>query len=289
MLSIVVDSTAMLTRAEAQSLGATLVSNTYDVDGSPVVETFMDENGDYDTPLREGRLTESHAATAAAFRAAFEPPVTAGSDVLCITLSSRLAGVYRNACKAADSLRPSLEEGGPRIAVLDSLSGFSNIEYLARRARELSEAGRSFEEVLDNLMVMREQQSICFSVLTTEKLRAAGRLSMLPQSVNAMLNRLPVLTMREGAIACIAMARGVDVAAQEMVSQVPADANDLVLAHYGARGPLVVELLKATRAAFPRARVRVKDGGPVLSSNLDLGAASIAWGPVPSDGAKETA
>ena len=125
---------------------------------------------------------------------------------------------------------------------------------------------------------MRLRQGICFSVLSVEPLHSAGRLSMLPQSVSTTINRLPVLTIRDGAIACAAVARGTDVAAHEMVKQVPAGADDLTLA---ARGPLVVELFRATREAFPQARV--KDGGPVLSCNLGAGAASISWAPVPTE------
>lgn len=287
MLAIVADSTAMLTRAEATELGVTLVNNTYMLDGAPREESFMDENGDYDAALRAGRITDTHAATVAAFRSAFEGPVSAGCNVLCVTLSSRLASTYRNACKAADELRPTLSAEGPRIAVLDSLSGFSSIEYLVRRARDLDRAGATFERIVDDLVDVRLRQGICFSVLSVEPLRSAGRLSMLPQSVSTTINRLPVLTIRDGAIACAAVARGTDVAAHEMVKQVPAGADDLTLAHYGARGPLVVELLRATREAFPQARIRVKDGGPVLSCNLGAGAASISWAPVPTESQAE--
>ena len=282
-LGIVVDSTAMLARSEATSLDVSLVSNRYVVDGQEYVESFMDANGDYDAALRAGSASESHAASADALRAAFEPLVSAGRNVLCVTLSSRLGSTYRNACRAADQVQGALADAGTgstaHIAVLDSLGGFAGIEYLVRRARELEASGAGFETVVDDLVHARERQGVCFSVLTTEPLRSAGRLSMLPQSVTTLLNRLPVFTIRDGAIACAAVARGTDVAAREMVAQVPVDARDLTLAHYGARGPLVVELLKAAKAAFPQAKIRVKDGGPVLSCNLGLGAASISWAP----------
>ena len=151
--------------------------------------------------------------------------------------------------------------------------------YTAHRARRLADEGKSLDEVADDLVSARTRQGICFSVPSTEPLRSAGRLSMLPQSVTTMLNRFPVLTMRDGAISCVDTVRGTHALAQAMVDQVPADASDLLLAHYGARGPLIVELLRATKERFGQARVRVKDAGPVLSCNLGDGAASIAWGP----------
>jgi fatty acid-binding protein DegV len=40
-----------------------------------------------------------------------------------------------------------------------------------------------------------------------------------------------------------------------------------------------VQLLHAAKDALPGAAIRVKEGGPVLSSILGAGAVSISWGP----------
>ena len=284
MIAIVVDSTAALTRGEATRLGVTMVCDTYVVAGQTLSETYMGENGDYAASLEAGKLTESHTATPDAFRVAFESLLASGYDVLCITLSSRLAGTYRNACRAADAVRRDDVDAArngrsPRVAVVDSLSGFSSAEYLVRRARDLESQGRTFDEIIDDVVQARTRQGICFSVLELDSLRSSGRLAMVPQSVSTTLNRYPVFTMLDGAIAYVDSARGISTLARKMIGQVPPDARDLTLAHYGSRGPLIVELLKTTKAAFPDAKVRVKDGGPVLSCNLGPGAASIAWAP----------
>lgn len=299
MIAIVVDSTAALTRGEATQLGVTMVGDTYLVGGQPRIETYMGENGNYAADLEAGLITETHTATVDAFRTAFESLLSCGYDVLCITLSSRLAGTYRNACQAADATYQAETSGDtagtpsslpardrirtpkslPRVAVLDSLSGFSNTEYLVRRARELEGQGKTFDEIIDDLVQRRTRQGICFSVLDVSSLRASGRLAMVPQSVSTTLNRYPVFLMQDGAITYADSARGISTLARKMVAQVPSDARDLILAHYGSRGPLIVELLKTAKAAIPNAKIRVKDGGPVLSCNLGPGAASIAWGP----------
>ncbi len=290
MIAIVVDSTAALTRAEALRFGVTMVNDTYEVDGVTHEESFLDENGDYDALLAGAGACGTQTAGTEAFRTAFETLTSAGSDVLCVTISSRLAGTYRNACRAADQLPETITRPDgtraprPSVAVLDSLSGFTNTEYLVRRARMLEARGMAFADVIDDLVEARTRQGICFSVPSTEPLRSAGRLSMLPQSVTTMLNRYPVLTMRDGAIACVGTARGSEALARTMVAQVPAGTRDLTLAHYGARNALTVELLRAARESFPRARIRVKDGGPVLTINLGRGAASVAWAPADEEG-----
>ncbi len=280
MLGIVVDSTSALSRGEAARYAVTVVENTYLLDGATLAESYIGENGDYAAGLAAGKLTETHAPTVEAFRLAFENLAHRGCDILCVTISSRLSSTYQHACKAADLAGSAAQGRAPRIAVLDSLSGFSNNEYLVRRARQLEQQGLTFDAIIDDLVQARTRQGLCFSVPSVDPLRRSGRLSMVPQSVNAMLNRYPLFTIKEGAIAFVDTARGVDVLAERMVAQVPAGVHELTLAHYGQRGPFIVELLKATRAAFPQTKVRVKDGGPVLSCSLGNGAASIAWAPL---------
>lgn len=292
MLAIVVDSTAALTRGEATRLGVTIVSDSYVVDGVSRVETYMNENGAYAAELEAGRITDTRTATVQAFQCAFESLMMSGYDILCTTISSRLAGTYRNACTAADNAIKSglpCEKPGyvPQIAVLDSLSGFCGTEYLARRARELEMQGLAFDKIIDDLVQARTRQGICFSVIDIDQLRARGRLTMVPQSVSTTLNRYPLFTMQDGAISYAGCARGISTLAHKMTSAVPEDAQDITLAHYGARGPLIVELLKQVKERFPGAKIRVKDGGPVLSSNLGSGAASVSWAPgdLPEDSA----
>ena len=302
MLAIVVDSSSALTRQEARQLGAEFVPMTYTADATVRDEGFMGENGDFSTLLEEGRVSGTAGVSVDRFVPVFRSLTGRGDDVLCITLSSKLSGTCRHAREAADVVRSELRraagatsreansaarartEGLPRIAVLDSLSGIGGIEYLARHARGLADAGLPFDEVLARLEELRSRQGICFSVPTTDALRASGRMAMVPLSVNTLLNRFPVLTMEDGAIAHVGTARGVAALAREMVARVPADAEpDLIITHFGVRGAATAELLRAVKAAFPQAKVRVKEGGPVLSSILGAGAVSLTWG-VPEPG-----
>lgn len=299
MLSIVVDSSSALTRQEARRLKAELVPMTYVADGAVRDEGFMGENGDFGTLLEEGRISGTVGVPAERFAPVFRTLAQQGSDVLCITISSKLSGTYRHALEAADTVRSELHravgatsseansaarariEGLPRIAVLDSLSGIAGIEYLARHARELADAGLPFDEVLVRLEGLRSRQGICFSVPSPDALRASGRMAMVPLSVNTLLNRFPVLTMSDGAIAHLGTARGVAALAREMVARVPAEAEpDLIITHFGPRGAATAELLRAAKEGFPNAKIRVKEGGPVLSYILGAGAMSITWGVV---------
>ena len=285
MLALVVDSSSALTRGEARQLGATFVPMTYLVDGVSRDEGFMGENGDCAELLAEERI----GGTAGV-------PAARGDDVLCITLSAKLSSTCLHAREAADQVRSELRrqagatsreansaarertKGLPRIAVLDSQSGIGGVENLARHARRLADKGLGFDEMLSRLEDLRNRQGLCFSVPSTDALRVSGRMAMVPLSVSTMLNRYPVLTMKGGAISHVGTARGVAAVAREMVACIPDDATpDFVITHFGTRGTGTVELLRAVKQAFPQAKVRVKEGGPVLSYILGSGAVSITW------------
>ncbi len=296
MLALVVDSTSALTREEARQLGAALVPMTYLVDGVSRDEGFMGENGDCAELLAEGRIGGTVGVPADRFAPVFRELTACGDDVLCITLSAKLSSTCLHAREAADQVRSELRrqagatsreansaarartKGLPRIAVLDSQSGIGGVENLARHARELADEGLGFDEVLGRLEELRNRQGLCFSVPSTDALRASGRMAMVPLSVNTLLNRYPVLTMKGGAINHVGTARGVAALAREMVACIPDDAEpDFVITHFGARGAATVELLRAVKQAFPQAKVRIKEGGPVLSYILGSGAVSITW------------
>ncbi len=296
MLALVVDSSSALTREEARRLGATLVPMTYAVDGVPREEGFLGENAGCDELLAEGRITGTAGVPTERFVPIFRELTARGDDVLCITLSAKLSSTCLHAREAADLVRSELRrqagatsreansaarartKGLPRIAVLDSQSGIGGVENLARHARRMADEGVGFDEMLARLEELRGRQGLCFTVPSTDALRASGRMAMVPLSVNTLLNRYPVLTMKGGAINHVGTARGTAALARDMVACIPADAvPDFVITHFGTRGSTTVELLHAVKQTSPQAKVRVKEGGPVLSYILGSGAVSITW------------
>lgn len=297
MLALVVDSSSALTREEARQLSAEFVPMTYQVDGVVHDEGFLGENAGYPELLAEGRISGTAGVPAERFVPVFRELTDRGDDVLCITISAKLSSTCLHAREAADLVRSELRRqagatsreansaarartaGLPRIAVLDSQSGIGGVENLARHARALADSGLGFDELLAHLERLRGLQGLCFSVPSTDALRASGRLAMVPLSVNTLLNRYPILTMEGGAINHVGTARGTAALAREMVACVPPNAApDFIITHFGDRNAATAELLRVVKTTFPQATVRVKDGGPVLSSILGSGAVSLIWG-----------
>ena len=77
----------------------------------------------------------------------FEPFLQEGKDILHLTLSSGISGVYNSAKLAAEELLEQYPER--RIVVMDSLAASSGYGLLMDRAADLRDEGRFLEEVRD--------------------------------------------------------------------------------------------------------------------------------------------
>ncbi|MGI6230833.1 MAG: DegV family protein [Tractidigestivibacter sp.] len=273
MLDIITDSTVGLARNEAHELHTHVCPTSYvNSQGEWVSERYVGENGNYapDYSLR-GRVT-TEAVRVSAFIKAYETSFGKGRQCIALPMSSRLSGTYRSAVEAVPLCsRPD------DVRVVDTGVTAGALEFAVRHARKLANEGKTIDEVADGIREWAKSTHVVFAVVDLDVLSASGRLGATRQSMNTAMNRYPVLGLRDGAIVQMGVGRGVRGTAKKLVSEVPEGAPDLVISCYGVRGDLARELLLAAHERFPESLVRVKDGGPVLTANLGVGAASIAW------------
>lgn len=273
MLALVTDSTCGLTKVEAQELGVEMVPVVYVVDGTRREEGFVGQNGEYARDLLACRRAETEAAHPSAFERVFRACRARGEDVLCLTISSRLSGTFRSAEEAARAVDPT----GEHVCVVDSWATAGALEFLVRRAHAFVEGGATLAEVARALTEARADQRILFTVPDVRVLHRSGRLGAFSRAVMSKLNRYPVMELSEGAIVEVGQGRGAHGMARALVSEVPAGAREFVLSHFGPRGSEAREVFLAVRKRFPDARIRVKDGGPVLAQNLGMGSVGLSW------------
>lgn len=271
MIAIVTDSSAYLTRAEAESLSATIVPMTYSVDGGLMyTETYIDECGDYESVIAKNPTgVRTSQATQPSFQSAFEDLIAAGFDVLCITISSRLSGTYQNARMAAR------EVNGGRIEVVDSLSTSAGLSLLIGEAHALIESGRSLRQIATVLETMRESVRMYFSVDDMAALRRSGRLGSVRMSVSTILNVKPLLKFENGGIVSCGIARGRQEQLRALSRAVETHRGErYIIASFLADGQAedVAKRLRTTSES-----VELRKIGPVLGAHLGKGTVGVAW------------
>ena len=129
MIAIVTDSSAYLTRREAKAWGIVYVPLLYTIHSKEYAEKFADENQDITPVIRSGEAGHTSQAPQDSFLKVFRKLREQGYEVLCITMSSRLSGMYNNAWVCAQSLE---DEG---IEVVDSLATAGQVKLLLEQAQ----------------------------------------------------------------------------------------------------------------------------------------------------------
>ena len=269
MITIVTDSSSYLTQAEAAALGVVMVPMSYSIGRAVYPEAFVDRERRFEHILDGAPATlHTSQATLSAFVSAFDGLKKRGSEVLCLTISSRLSGTYGNALVAARDL------GGEGIAVIDSRSTAAGLYLLIRAAKRLIDEGLPLAEVAARVSGMRERVKLVFSVDDIGPLRRSGRLGGIKLSVSTILNIHPMLRCQEGAIIATGVTRGRHEQQRQLICSIPSEVKDVVVQHYRAEGQLTAVIRQLQQAGRT---VSVRDIGPVLAVHLGKGCIGVAW------------
>lgn len=137
------------------------------------------------------------------------------TDILVITISSNLSGLY-DAVK-----RLSIDNDlGINIHPYDSKTLAYAQAYMALTAHKLAAEGKSIDEIINQLDVIRDNDHILFTVDTLLYLIKNGRLSKLSGSIGSFLKIRPLLELsHEGTVETIEKIRTTKKAQQRMVEQ----------------------------------------------------------------------
>lgn len=274
MIAIVADSSAYLTRAEAASLGVTIVPMTYSVEGGGLyAEDYVDANGEYEALIAQNidRMHTSQA-TMSAFMSAFDDLLAEGRDVLCLTISSRLSGTYANARMAAS------EVDSKRIEVVDSLNTGAGYFYLLKMARTLLDGGMPLKEAAARLREERACIRTVFSVDDMMPLRKSGRLGGVRLSVSSILNIKPMLRCENGSIVSAGMARGKHEQMRFFLKELGSYRGDIIVQSFLADTQANVVQDQLIQLGCSAAHRRL---GPVLGIHLGRGSIGVTWSEKP--------
>lgn len=119
-------------------------------------------------------------------------------NIYVVTLSSHLSGSYNSAALGRNLYHEKY--GNKNIYICDSESASCGETQLALKAMELEEKGYSFEEIVKQLEVFRDEMRTFFVLDNLETLRKNGRLTGVKALVATTLNVKPLMTEDGGVI-----------------------------------------------------------------------------------------
>ena len=200
-VKIIVDSTADLAPQVKAQMSAVVPLSVFFGDEEYKDGVTITPEKFYEMLASNKALPTSSQPTPAAFEAAYEAATADGSEVVVVTISSRLSGTYQSATIAAEDF--------PGVYVVDSRSAALGTGVLAEYALRLAAEGKTGEQILNILMEKRKQVHLYALVDTLEYLKKGGRVSAATAVVGGMLNVKPLIGADEdGKIATVGTARG---------------------------------------------------------------------------------
>ncbi len=153
---------------------------------------------------------------------AFEKELADGSELIVITISSKLSGTYRAAESAA-------RKYGERVRVIDSLNATFAEALLGLYAVELRDAGRSFGEIADLLEEKKKLLRVYAVIDTLKYLKKGGRISAAAAMIGTALSIKPIIAVIDGEVKVISKAMGSRKALQQLSEFIRKDGADTTM------------------------------------------------------------
>ena len=188
-------STADLTKEHFQNRDISYICFHFELDG----KQYMDDLGesisfqDFYQAMVDGADTKTSQINADEFMAYFEPFLKEGKDIVHVTLSSGISGVYNSACIARDEMMEQYPDR--KIYIIDSLTAASGYGLFMDKLADLRDQGMSAGE----LTAWAEENKLnCQAWFFSSDLTffvKGGRVSKTSGFVGNLLNICPLLNV----------------------------------------------------------------------------------------------
>ena len=181
-------------------------------------------------------------------------------EVVSLHLSSKTSGTYSSALRGKEMIREDC-----RIEVIDTLSVSMGLGLIAMAAARLAKAGESLQGVMDEVSQAIYATRIIGLFDTLRYLLLGGRIGRAKALLGTLLNIKPLLTMRDGEILPLGMARTRARGVERLIDFVKSALHVQELAIIHSTTPDEASSLKERIAAFlAEDRIHIARLGPAL-------------------------
>ena len=202
MVKILIDSASDIEKDEADALGVHLI---------PVrirfgTEEFLDGINlthlrFFEMLIESDELPQTSRINEYEFAEKYGELTADGSDVVVITMSSKISGTYSGAVKAA-------KDFGGKVYVVDSLNACIGERILCQYALRLLGEGLSAREIAAELDVKKHKIHVLAVLDTLKDLRKGGRISAAAAFTGELLSIKPVISIIKGEVKLVGKAIG---------------------------------------------------------------------------------
>lgn len=201
-IKILIDSASDISIDEAKELGIELIplkvsfgEKEY-LDGVDLLPKQF-----YEKLIETDELPKTSQITPDRFLDSYEKLTSDGSQLLVITISSKLSNTYNSAVLAS-------QEYKDKVFVVDSLNAAVGERLLCEYAIRLIKQGFDMDLILRKLNKAKHRIKLIAVVGTLEYLKNGGRITKTVAFVGEVLSIKPVIAIQDGEVKLVGKARG---------------------------------------------------------------------------------
>ena len=201
-VKLMIDSASDISKSEADQLGIIMI---------PMEVRFGEEeyldgvslmpNEFYEKLIENTELPKTSQINPFRFQEEFEKVISAGDELVVITISSKLSGTYRSAMEAS-------KEYEEKVFVVDSLNACIGERLLCQYAMRLVEQGLSADQIATELNEKKTKINLMAMLNTLKYLKKGGRISAMTAFAGEMFSIKPVVGIVDGEVTMIGKAMG---------------------------------------------------------------------------------
>ena len=240
-------------------LGITLDNKSY-LDGVDIDPEFI-----YKYHEEHGVLPKTSAANIADMVDFFKPLVEEGYEIVHFTISSKMSSTYQNSLLAAEEF-----EG---VYVVDTANLSTGEGLLVMKAGEMAKAGKSANEIYDEITALVPYVDASFVIDSLEYLHKGGRCSTLAALGANLLKLKPCIEVVDGGMGVGKKYRGKyiqtlrEYVAERLTDYSDIDLDRVFVTHAGCDKEIVDEVVSLVKKTAPFKELVVTRAGCTVSSH----------------------
>lgn len=264
MLRIIVDSGSSIKQDEKEKYNVDIIPLRYmmgDEEYLDGIDLSIDEF--YKLLIEHKHFPKTSLPNLEELKAMVDGYVSAGDDVIVVTISSKISGTHSAISKMFEEYKT--------VRVVDSLSAVGGIKLIVKEINKMRD--KSLDEIVERLEKFIPRIRIFAIPETLHYLLKGGRLSKKEWLLGTMLNIKPIITIKEGFVKVASKAIGIKKAMKtvvELLKKHKCDKNYAIIPSYTYNKENLDKLLEMTDDEYKSQMIEYDNLDPVIASH---------WGP----------
>ena len=211
-IKLLVDSASDITKKEAEALGMYFISEIITFGTKDYLDGDELLANEFYELLEKSDFPKTSQIVPTRFKEKFKELTEDGSELIVITMSSKLSGTYLSALNAKQSFE--------NVYVVDSLNASLGERLLCLHAKNLIEQGLTAKEIYGKLEEDKYKINYLAIVNTLEYLKKGGRVSAVAAFAGELLSIKPIASVINGEVCIIGKTIGVKKACKFVNNQI---------------------------------------------------------------------